>query len=130
MTITAKFRKVYADAVISTDLPDKEWNDAQTAARVVRKLKWKGDFIPLADAAKLYSMIEGGYNEFTPDMFANLDKAFPNAGIEVAPAREGSVAAYLKIPVASRAEVESYIEEHWNPDESEWNGETLRVWWD
>ena len=130
MTITAKFRKVYADAVISPDLPLLQWDAAQKVAQAKRELKWKGDFIPLADAAKLYSMIEGGYNEFTPDMFANLDKAFPNAGIEVAPAREGSVAAYLTIPVASRTEVESYIEEHWNPDESEWNGETLRVWWD
>jgi len=130
LTITDKFRKVYADAVISSALPADEWQTAQDAAMKIRELEWKGDFIPLAEAAKLYGMIEDGYNEFLPDMFADLDKAFPSASIEVAPAREFSVAAYLTMPVDHRKAVVKYIRQHWNADDCEWNGETLRIWWD
>jgi len=88
---TEKFRKVYADAVIPFDLPEKEWEAASEAAQAVRELKWKGERIPLSEAVELYALIPG-YNEFGPETLAKLQVEFPDAGIEATPARESSVA--------------------------------------
>lgn len=124
---TEKFRKVYADAVLSSE--DQE---AQNAARIFRELTWKGERMPLAEAAKLYAMLEGGYNEFEPDMIQNVADEFPEAGIEVTPAREMSPAIYFHVESpAIRRRLRIFVEDNLSADTVEYvEGDTLRVWWD
>lgn len=130
MTMTEQFRKVYADAVPPLFL------DNEDGAYGQRELNWKGDFIPLKEAAILYAILEGGYNNFSPDMLTNLQEAFPDAGIQAAPARVFSVAVYLKIPLYHRDGVVTFIKKHWKADECDWevasnkDDDVLRVWWD
>jgi len=134
-----KFRQVYADAVPS-NLSD------QTRDRI-RSLQWHGERVPLQEAAEVYGMIEEpGYNNFEPHMLADFEKTFSGSGIEVTPAREGSVAVYFHIPDKPTLlqAVESFITKHWDADEmdmvteftclqageTELEGKALRVWWD
>ncbi|KKL03904.1 hypothetical protein LCGC14_2621470 [marine sediment metagenome] len=133
-----KFRQVYADAV-ENDLSDE-------TQYKTRSLYWHGPRIPLAEAAELYAQIEDGYNEFEHDAIARLAAEFPDAGIEVTPAREGSVAIYLHIPADSTVmeRVWAFCSEKLAADEidvvtkftclqdgeTELEGEALRIWWD
>lgn len=129
-----EFCTAYADAVIA-DMTDEQ----QTVASGQRNLSWKGDRMPLAEAAELYAKICNGYNEFEPGMLRALDVQFGGSGIEVTPARESSVAVYLHIPdngvPGLRGSVRQWIEKNWNADEIDWwdtdnmKG-SLRVWWD
>lgn len=136
-TQTAKFRKVYADAVIPFDLPEAEWKAAMIAAQAVRELEWKGERIPLVEAVELYALIPG-YNEFGPETLAKLQAEFPDAGIEATPARESSVVVYLHIPGKELGdEVCQFVTDNLEADEIDWEGnadgnggETLRIWWD
>ena len=89
-----------------------------------RQLEWRcGRKIPLKDASVCYSTIVDGYNEFQPNMIADLHDAFPNCGIEATPARERSVAIYLHIPVLDpeeqplRKRVERFVRANFNADE-------------
>ena len=139
-TATEKtFEHVYADAVIH-DMTDEQWE----AASKQRQLNWHGERMPLSEAAELYSTICDGYNKFRPEMFGMLQTEFPDAGIEVTPAREFSVAIYLHIPDAFKDRVKSFVLKHLSadevdtvtrftclqPGEAELDGEALRIWWD
>ena len=133
------FEQVYADAVIH-DMTDEQWTEASKQ----RQLDWHGERMPLAEAAELYSKICDGYNEFKPDMLAKLQAEFSDAGIEVTPARESSVAVYLYIPDEFKDRVKAFILKRLSADEvdtvtrftclqdgeAELVGEALRVWWD
>lgn len=133
ITLTDKFCQVYADAV--KNHTDKEGEK--------RQLHWHGPKVSLAEAAKLYALIEDGYNNFEPDMLAKLLAEFPDGGIEVTPAREGSPVVYLHIPDRS-ADPRPFIRVFFNADEvdivdhftclqegeTELVGKALRVWWD
>ncbi len=135
-TNTATFREVYADAVES-----KLSKETQSK---LRSLHWHGPRVSLAEAARLFSLIEEGYNEFRPDTITRLHAEFPDAGIEATPAREGSVAIYLYIPDEFKDRVLAFIQEHLVADEidtvtkftcladgeTEMEGKALRVWWD
>lgn len=136
ITLTDKFCQVYADAV--KNHTDKE-------AREKRQLYWHGPRVSLAEAAKLYALIEDGYNNFEPDMLAKLLAEFPDGGIEVTPAREGSPVVYLHIPRSVILKhVEAFIKTSFDADEvdivdhftclqegeTELVGKALRVWWD
>ena len=130
-----RFRQVYADAVEST-MSD------QTAYHT-RSLHWHGERVSLAEAAEAFALIES-YNEFDSKTLARLQTEFPDAGIEVTPAREGSVVVYLYIPDEFKDRVKEFILEHLLADEvdtvtkftcpqdndPEFVGEALRVWWD
>ena len=147
MTPMKQFCKVYADAVIPLDTPEDEWKAKQEAAEKERQLSWHGERMSLAEAAKLYAKIHG-YNDFEPNMIADLEAAFPDSGIEVTPARESSVAIYLHFPedctVGFEVQIRAFIDEHWSADEvdivakftclqegePELVGEALRIWWD
>ena len=137
-TLIEKFRQVYADAVKS-DLSDE-------AMYKKRSLHWHGERVSLADAVEAFALIEDGYNEFNSETLAKLQTEFPDAGIEVTPAREGSVAVYLHIPAGKTLtdRVKAWIKRNLRADEidivtkfsclqdgeAELVGEALRVWWD
>ena len=139
-TATEKtFEQVYADAVIP-NMTEAQWTEAGKQ----RQLNWHGERMPLAEAAVLYAKIVEGYNDFKPDAIAKLQAEFPDAGIEVTPARESSVAVYLHIPDEFKERVEAFVREHlsanevdtvtefsWmQPGEAQLKDKTLRVWWD
>jgi len=140
-TLKDKFRQVYADAV--------EGGYTDTEAYENRQLHWHGPKVSLAEAAEAYALIYEGYNNFQPDALAKLLEEFPDAGIEVTPAREGSPAVYLHIPAGSTLvtltdRVKAFVAENLKADEidivtkfsclqegeTELVGEALRVWWD
>jgi len=134
-----KFKKVYADACLF-DIPLESWTAekekaAQETAMQRRELTWKGERMPLAEAAKLYAEIPG-YNNFQPNMLSDLFNEFKDQGedrkIEATPAREMSVAVYLHVPLGLRRQVRVFVEKNFEADEVEWvaPGDTLRVWWD
>ena len=144
MTTTTKktFEQAYADAVI----PDMTREQFEMASEE-RQLDWRGERMSLANAAKLYAKIRDGYNDFEPNMLAMLQGGFPHAGIEVTPAREGSVAVYLHIPKCTATDmrymIRQYVEQHFKATEvdvvtefpclegeTELVGEALRIWWD
>ncbi len=135
-----KFRQVYADAVIR-DMTDEQCKVAVKE----RQLHWHGERITLAEAAEIYATICQGYNEFKPNMLKRLLVVCPDVGIEVTPAREGSVAVYLHIPTGRQQKsVEAWVKKMLNADEvdvvdhftclqdgeEELDGEALRIWWD
>lgn len=134
-----KFRQVYADAVIH-----KMTGEQQQTASKLRQLQWHGERVPLAEAAEMYASICDGYNEFEADMLARLLKAYPDAGIEVTPAREYSVVIYLYIPTEQQQIIKTWIDVNLQPKEidlvtnftclqdgeAELDGEALRIWWD
>lgn len=135
-TITVdKFRQVYADAVENGLSEDTKYK--------TRSLYWHGERVPLADAVEAFALIEE-YNEFDSETLAKLQTEFPDAGIEVTPAREASVAVYLYIPDEFKDRVKMWIECHLLADEidivtkftclqdgeTELVGKALRVWWD
>jgi len=130
-----KFRQVYADAVTETQPTE--------TAMEIRELEWHGQRMPLAEAAEAYATICDGYNKFEPYMLARLLEAFPDAGIEVTPAREFSVAVYLHIPTGKEI-VAAWVDQNLEADnvgfvthftclqdgEADLVGEALRIWWD
>lgn len=126
-TTAKSFAEAYADAVIP-DMTDAQWNEAEG----VRQLNWRGERMPLAQAAELYATIVDGYNEFQPNMLSDLLAEFPDRGIEVTPAREYSVGVYLHVPIgALRRQVRLFVEENFHADEVDWvESDTLHVWWD
>jgi len=120
------FATAYADAVIP-DMTDDQWQEASK----VRNLLWRGERMPLTEAAILYEAIVDGYNEFKPLMLTELKSVFDGKGIEVTPAREHSVCVYLWIPDEIKAEVLIWIVNNWNADEMDMQKDgSLRVWWD
>ena len=131
--VIEEFRTVYADAVAPC-LTEAVWEEAAQK----RTLKWRSERrIPLRDAATCYAQIVDGYNEFQPNMIADLHAAFTDCGIEATPAREYSVAVYLHIPVLDveeqplRKRVERFVRKHFEADEVKWQSdESLRIWWD
>lgn len=131
-----KFRQVYADVVEPT-LPYAE-------AYNRRSIYWHGERVSLDDAFAAFALLKEGYNDFDSEVLMELIAAFPDAGIEVTPAREGSVAVYLHIPNKFKARVKAFVLVHFLADEvgivtnfsclqdgeTELVGEALRVWWD
>ena len=128
-SIIKEFREVYADAVAPC-LTDAAWQEAAQK----RTLEWQSDRrIPLQDAAVCYAAIVDGYNEFQPQVIADLRTAFADCGIEVTPAREYSVAVYLHIPdnPGLRKQVEGFVRANFQADFVSWQDSgTLHVWWD
>ena len=128
-SIIEEFRMVYADAVVEC-LTEAVW---QEVARK-RTLEWQSESrIPLQDAAVCYAQILHGYNEFQPNMIADLHAAFPDSEIEATPAREYSVGIYLHVPdkPALRERVERFVRSKFQADLVSWpDSETLHVWWD
>lgn len=132
-SIIEEFKRVYADAVVEC-LTDAIWQHLVKK----RQLEWRSERrIPLQDAAVCYAQIMHGYNAFQPTMIGDLQIAFPDAGIEVTPAREYSVVVYLHIPVLDmeeqslRKRVERFVRKHFEADEVKWQrDESLRIWWD
>ena len=128
-SIIDEFKKVYADAVVEC-LTEAVWQDVVTR----RQLEWRSECrIPLRDAAACYAQIVHGYNEFQPQMIADLHTAFADCGIEATPAREYSVAVYLHVPdkPGLRKRVERFVRANFQADEVSWQDSgTLRVWWD
>jgi len=62
-----------------------------------------------------------------------LQKAFPDCGIEVTPAREYSVAIYLHVPDKNglRQRVENFVHDKFQADSISWQRDgALYVWWD
>ena len=127
--IVKEFRTVYADAVAPCDT-----EEAWIKASAKRQLNWRAEHrISLKDAARCYAAIKEGYNAFQPNMIANLQRAFPDCGIEVTPAREYSVAIYLHVPDKQqlRQRVEKFVHAEFDADTVSWQGDgALRVWWD
>lgn len=129
--VERKFRKVYCDSL------GQDFGTKMQDALNHRELTWRHDArVSLSEAAALYALIPK-YNYFRGEMVGNLLTSFPDAGIEVVPAREYSVAMYLHIPEEFRARVEQYIREQWGLDEMGWQAPLvgdvtglLRVWWD
>lgn len=131
-----ELRQVYVDAIPST------LSDYEVYKR--RSLHWHGQRVSLADAVEAFALIEDGYNAFNSETLAKLQAEFPDAGIQVTPAREGSVAVYLYIPDGLKDRVKAFILEFLSadevaivtqfsclqPGEPELVGEALRVWWD
>ena len=115
-------------------LTEAVWQDVVTK----RQLEWRSDRrIPLQDAAICYAQILNGYNEFQPQIIAELHAAFADCGIEVTPAREYSVAVYLHVPVLDKEEqplrkrVERFVRANFQADVVSWqDSESLYVWWD
>ena len=142
--MTTATRKTFEQAFVDAIIPDMTYEQSSK----IRQLYWHGQRIPLAKAVELFAKLTGGYNEFTPDMLAKLQAEFPHAGIEVTPAREGSVAIYLHIPTCTATNlkymVRQFVIRHFNADEvdvvhefsclqqgeTELVGDALRVWWD
>ena len=132
-SIIKEFKRVYSDAVVEC-LTEAVWQDVVTK----RQLEWRSDRrIPLQDAATCYAQILHGYNEFQPQMIADLHAAFADCGIEVTPAREYSVAVYLHVPVLDKEEqplrkrVERFVRANFQADVVSWqDSESLYVWWD
>lgn len=127
--IFEEFRKSYSDCVIA----DMSREDCDRALRT-RRLVWKSDrAIPLAEAARCYAQMAMRYNEFDPDMIAELARAFPNDAITVTPAREYSVAVYIHVPFTPG--LRSLVKQRNAPprtaDEVAWIEDgILRCWWD
>ena len=128
-SIIEEFRTVYADAVVEC-LTNEAWEEAAQK----RTLKWQSERrIPLQDAAVCYAAIVDGYNEFQPQVIADLHTAFADCGIEATPAREYSVAVYLHIPdnPGLRKRVEGFVRANFQADLVSWQDSgTLHVWWD
>jgi hypothetical protein len=122
----AKWRQVYADAVID-EITSDQWEQAAQQ----RELQWRGERQPLAEVAAQYAQMNShGYNAFKGPMIQKLHDEFPEAGIEATPAREFSVAIYLHVPEDITFEVESFVRDNWEADEVDWVDGSLRVWWD
>lgn len=121
-----EFQTTYADVVCEYD----QHGGVPAEAMARRRLKWRGERAPLADVAEQYTAIHRSYNEFEPGMITELDRAFPNSGIEAEPARENSVCIYLYVPDLFRDQVESYVKETFHADEIDWIDGALRIWWD
>ncbi|KKL44627.1 hypothetical protein LCGC14_2363780 [marine sediment metagenome] len=132
-----KFRQVYADAVLPLDASDSEMD----AAVAVRELRWEGPRMPLADVVELYASIEHGYNDFKPQVIADLAAEFPDSGIEATPTRINSVGIFLHVGTGLPVNfisgnlndrVVAFVRANFKADEVDWQpgGETLRVWWD
>lgn len=123
-TITDQFREAYADALEhSTGTPDEMKR---------RNLNWRGERVPLAEAAKMYALVPG-YNKYSGEILTDLLAAFPEADIEATPGREYSVVVYLHIKPELRADVLAWVANNWSADELDWDRDdsnTLRVWWD
>lgn len=138
-TVTKTFEQVYADAVIP-NMTEAQWTEASKQ----RQLNWHGERMPLSEAAELYAKIIEGYNDFKPDAIAKLQAEFPDAGIEVTPARESSVAVYLHIPDGLQDRVKAFVLKHLSAaevdtvtefsclqdGETKLKGKGLRIWWD
>ena len=128
-SIIKEFRTVYADAVAPC-LTKAAWQEVAQK----RTLKWQSERrIPLQDAAVCYAAIVDGYNEFQPQVIADLHTAFADCGIEATPAREYSVAVYLHIPdnPGLRKRVEGFVRANFQADLVSWQDSgTLHVWWD
>jgi len=129
VSVIEEFRTVYADAVAPCDT-EAAWIEASAK----RQLNWQAKYrITLNDAARCYAAIKEGYNAYQPNMIADLQKAFPDCGIEVTPAREYSVAIYLHVPDKDglRQRVEKFIHDKFKADSISWQRDgALRVWWD
>lgn len=131
-----EFRKAFADCVIPDIVVGYAWDKAIQEALGIRSLQWKGEQIPLAEAVDLFFNITA-FEEFRPESFGRLQTEFCNLGIEVTPAREFSLTAYLHIPVLDvgkqplRKRVERLVRERFGADEVTWEkDESLRIWWD
>ena len=127
--VLREFRKSYADCLDPSMSDETFWRAAP-----VRRLTWKSDRrITLSEAVRCYGQMATNYNEFQPEMIGMLHKAFPDAGIQVTPAREYSVAVYLHVPNTPglRQQVELFATSHFLADEVWWDSDdTLRCWWD
>ncbi len=121
MTITT----VFADSCMPANWTEADWQEASK----VRQLRWRGDRMTLAEAAKAFSEFTDGYNEFNYTLLEKLDAAFPGE-IEITPARESSVAVYLHIPDNLKERVEHFVAEHFSADEVDFEDGLLRIWWD
>ena len=126
MITVEKFNQVYSD-VVEDDTGERTPFEIASKAR---ELRWKGDRMPLADAAKLYASISS-YNNFRPDMLTDLAEQFSDE-IEATPGRENSVVVYLHVPAGLKDQVEEWVKDNFEADEIDWQEEedTLRVWWD
>lgn len=139
--LMAKFAQVYADAVTEYSQSNSDANMRK------RELQWTHDQrVPLQEAADAYAQIMEGYNEFRPNMIADLLAEVqtamdlsPDCAITATVARAYSVCIYLHVPDKQglRKRVEAFVRAYFNADEIDWKDAdskddpgTLRVWWD
>ena len=98
----------------------------------IRNLKWRSSqWMSPQDWIAQMKVVCPSYNEFKPSRVAKL-LLDPNAkGIEVQPAREGSVCVYIKGEPEILDWIKVYSDTIAKADEAHIQGDgTLRLWWD